>query len=137
MFNKVQALAFAAFMAAGAFAAMPATAQAAGVTAPGSSDTVKSVTTGGMYQEAQSRAEAIRGQADGEATRIYATAYAKDPEFFDFMRSMEAYKDILSQGATVVLSTKSKLFKHLSPKESAAPPTTRSATSPSKSGQGQ
>lgn len=65
--------------------------------------------------EAYRQAETLRGQADAEAARIYADAYAKDPEFFDFLRSMEAYKDIFAQGATLVLSTRSELFKHLVP----------------------
>ncbi|MBN1342366.1 MAG: protease modulator HflC [Phycisphaerae bacterium] len=72
-----------------------------------------------ILAEAYRQAETLRGRADSEATQIYAEAYSKDLEFFDFLRSLEAYKEILSQNATVVLSTKSKLFEHLTPKEPA------------------
>ncbi len=70
-----------------------------------------------ILAKAFAEAETLRGQADGEATAIYAKAYSQDREFFDFLRSLEAYKEILSQGATIVLSTRSELFKHLAPRE--------------------
>src|SRR5262249_39306825 len=45
-----------------------------------------------ILAEAQSRAEQIRGEGDGERNRIFAEAYGKDPDFFAFFRSMQAYE---------------------------------------------
>ena len=61
------------------------------------------------YQEA----ETIKGEGDREAIRIYAEAYGEDPEFFEFLKSLEIYKDILRDKSTLVLSTESELFKYL------------------------
>jgi membrane protease subunit HflC len=54
--------------------------------------------------------------ADAKATEIYATAYNKSPEsvaFYEFTRTMQSYKDIISKNTTLVLSTDSDLFKFL------------------------
>lgn len=54
----------------------------------------------------------VRGQGDQQASRIYGEAYAKDPQFFDFYRSMNAYKSALgSPGTTLVLSPTSDFFR--------------------------
>ncbi len=60
-------------------------------------------------------AEKIRGSADAEATRIYAEAYARDPEFYEFLRSLEAYEKMLDEKSTIVLPADSPLLKVLSP----------------------
>jgi len=82
-----------------------------------------------IMADAHRQAELIRGQGDSEAGRIYAEAYGKDVEFFDFLSSLEACKEVLSQQATVVLSTNSRLFRHLVPKEPASEPKGRSSSS--------
>jgi membrane protease subunit HflC len=65
---------------------------------------------------ARKNAEIIRGDGDGEAARIYATTYGRDPEFFKFYRSMQAYKATLKQGdTTMVLSPKGEFLKELNP----------------------
>ncbi len=61
------------------------------------------------YQKAQS----IKGKADAKAIAIYAKAYNKDPEFYSFMKSLEAYKQTLNQKSELILSTDSELFKFL------------------------
>lgn len=43
-----------------------------------------------IVAEAQKRAQILRGEGEGEATRIYNDAYTKDPQFFDFFRSLQA-----------------------------------------------
>lgn len=43
-------------------------------------------------------AQIIRAEADAEAARIYATAYGKDPQFYDFYRAMESYRRTFEQG---------------------------------------
>jgi len=63
--------------------------------------------------EAQREAEIIRGEGDGERTRIFAEAFEKDPEFYAFYRSMEAYKKGLGQGTTYVLSPDSDFLGYL------------------------
>jgi membrane protease subunit HflC len=62
---------------------------------------------------AYKRVQEIRGEADAKATEIYAQAYTQRPEaaeFFKFIKSMETYRKILNQDATIVLSTDSDLF---------------------------
>ncbi len=69
-----------------------------------------------IQSEAYRQVEEIRGVADAKATEIYAGAYnrnAQSVEFFEFTRTMQAYKDIISDGNTLVLSTDSDLFKFL------------------------
>ncbi len=78
--------------------------------------------------EAYRQVEEIRGRADAKATEIYARAYNQSPEaatFYEFTRTMQAYKSIVSQNTTLVLSTDSDLFKFLkgmSPDGKVAPP---------------
>ena len=63
--------------------------------------------------EAQQQAEIIRGEGDKERNNIYAAAYNKDPEFFAFYRSMEAYRRGLGEGTTYVLSPDSDFLSYL------------------------
>lgn len=80
-----------------------------------------------IQSEAYREVEEIRGVADAKATEIYAGAYnqsAQSVEFYEFTRTMQAYKSIISENTTVVLSTDSDLFKFLkgmSPGDSGAP----------------
>ena len=46
-----------------------------------------------LIAEAQREAEILRGQGDAEAIRIFAEAFGQDPEFFDFYRSLQAYRE--------------------------------------------
>lgn len=55
----------------------------------------------------------IRGQADAEVIRIAADAYSKSPEFYQFLRSLEAYKQTLGQNTVLVLSTDNDFLRHL------------------------
>ena len=58
----------------------------------------------------------IRGEADAKATEIYANAYTQGPQaagFYRFLKSMETYRKVLGQDATIVLSTNSDLFEML------------------------
>ncbi|WP_371398344.1 protease modulator HflC [Fretibacter rubidus] len=63
--------------------------------------------------EAQQKAEIIRGEGDKERNNVYAAAYNKNPEFFAFYRSMEAYKKGLGTGTTYVLSPDSDFLSYL------------------------
>jgi membrane protease subunit HflC len=58
-------------------------------------------------------AEIIRGTGDAERNRIFASAYGQDPEFFEFYRSMEAYRSaLIDSGTTMVLSPDSEFFRY-------------------------
>lgn len=64
--------------------------------------------------EAYRDAERIRGEGDAEATSIYAEAYTKDPEFYAFTRSLNAYRETFSsKGDVLLLDPDSDYFKYL------------------------
>ena len=63
----------------------------------------------GGYRQAQE----LKGQADAKAAAIYARAYGRDPEFYQFMKSMETLGAALDSGSTLILSTDSELLKYL------------------------
>ena len=60
--------------------------------------------------EMEQRSAEIRGEADAEVIRIAAEAYSKSPEFYKFLRQLEAYKNSLSKGTRLVLSTDNEFF---------------------------
>ncbi|MFS8145531.1 protease modulator HflC [Rhizobium sp. BR 249] len=63
--------------------------------------------------DAQRDAEILRGQGDAERNRIFAEAFSKNPDFFEFYRSMAAYSAALSsQDTTLVLSPNSEFFRY-------------------------
>ncbi len=65
-----------------------------------------------LVAKAQQQSQEIRGEGDAEAIRIYADAFGKDPDFFAFYRSMEAYRNALGgEGTTFVLSPDSDFFR--------------------------
>lgn len=67
-----------------------------------------------ILAEAQKQSDIIRGQGDAERNQIYAKAYSKDPKFFAFYRSMQAYKGALSdKDTTMVISPTGEFFKYL------------------------
>ncbi len=61
------------------------------------------------YEESQK----LRGSGEAEATTIYAQNFGHDPEFYAFVRSLEAYETLLASGSTLVMSTDSDLFRYL------------------------
>jgi len=66
-----------------------------------------------LLAEAEKDAELKRGEAARKAIEVYAAAHGKDPEFFQFLRSLEAYKKLLNEKTTLVLSSDSELFRYL------------------------
>jgi membrane protease subunit HflC len=68
-----------------------------------------------LLAESYMQAEKIKGEGDAEAVRIYAEAFEKDPEFYSFVRTLEAYGNSLSEGTTIVLPSDSEFFQYLSP----------------------
>ena len=66
-----------------------------------------------ILANADKEAEQIKGAGDAQSIKIYADAYGKDLEFFEFVRSLEAYKQTLKTDLTLVISSDSKFFKYL------------------------
>ena len=66
-----------------------------------------------IISEAYRTAQEIKGKADAEATRIYAQAYNLDPEFYQFMRTLETYRATLEKETWLILSTDSEFLKYL------------------------
>jgi membrane protease subunit HflC len=66
-----------------------------------------------ITSEAYQKVQEIKGQADAEATRIYANAYNLDPEFYQFMRTLESYSNTLDEQTWLILTTDSEFFKYL------------------------
>jgi membrane protease subunit HflC len=64
-----------------------------------------------ILAEAYRTAEILRGEGEAIATEIYAKAYSKDAEFFEYIRTLDAYKQILDDESIIVLPSDSKLFK--------------------------
>jgi membrane protease subunit HflC len=66
-----------------------------------------------LIAEAQSKGEQTRGEGDAERNRIYAEAYGRDPGFFAFYRSMQAYESGLHAADTrMLLSPDSSFFRY-------------------------
>lgn len=66
-----------------------------------------------LIAESRRQSQELRGEGDSQAIKVYADAFGKDPEFFSFYRSMEAYRKALKpDGTTMVLSPDSDFFKY-------------------------
>lgn len=76
-----------------------------------------------ILAEARKTAQIARGEGDAQSIKIYADAFGKDPQFFAFYRSMEAYKKALGNGAntTMVLSPDSEFFRYFGSESGNAP----------------
>ena len=57
-----------------------------------------------LRAEAEREAEILRGEGEGERTKILNKAYGQDTDFFNFYRSMQAYNRSLREGTYMVLS---------------------------------
>ena len=66
-----------------------------------------------IQAEAYQIAQQVRGAGDATALKIYADAYNRDPDFFQFMRTLEAYEKTLKDETTVVLSPDSDFLRYL------------------------
>ena len=66
-----------------------------------------------IISNAYLESQKIRGEADAEAIKIYAKAYNQDPEFYDFIKSLDAYELTLDEDTRLILSTESEFLKFL------------------------
>ncbi len=64
-----------------------------------------------LLAEARRTAEELRGEGDAAATKIYAEAFEQDPEFFEFLRTMEAYKKAVREETLLVLGPDAEFFR--------------------------
>ena len=66
-----------------------------------------------IQSEAYKAAEEIKGRADARATAIYADAYNRDPDFYEFVKTMESYETIIDGNTDLVLSTDAQILRYL------------------------
>ncbi|GGE33072.1 protein HflC [Primorskyibacter flagellatus] len=67
-----------------------------------------------IVSDARRQADIVRGQADARRNAVFAEAFGKDPEFFDFYRSLAAYQKALQAGnSTMVINPDSEFFTYL------------------------
>jgi len=66
-----------------------------------------------LLAEAYEKAEILRGEGDAASIAIYAEAYEKDPDFYAFTRSLDAYEKLVDGKTQIVLSTKNPLLSHM------------------------
>src|SRR5258706_5408322 len=69
---------------------------------------------------AHKQAETTKGEGDAESTRIYGQAYSRNPKLYKLLRTLEAYKKILDDKTTAILSSDSELLKILTRGQSGA-----------------
>jgi len=66
-----------------------------------------------LLAEAYKKEQGIRGEGDAESIKIYAKSLEKDPEFYSFIRSMEAYKVLFKEKSTIILPPDTEFFRFL------------------------
>jgi membrane protease subunit HflC len=72
--------------------------------------------------EARKQAEILRGEGDAEAARVYAEAHGVAPEFYGFVRRLDAYRKTIGRNTTLVLPPDNEFFDLLSGFEARTPP---------------
>jgi len=75
-----------------------------------------------LLAEAQRQAQVLRGQGDAESTRIFAEAFNRDPQFYSFYRSLQAYRQSIGDGTTLVLTPDTEFFRYFRDMQGAPPP---------------
>lgn len=66
-----------------------------------------------LTAEARKQADITRGQGDALAVKIFADAYGRDLEFYQLVRTLEAYRNSITEGTTLILSPNSEFFRYL------------------------
>ncbi|MBN2534543.1 MAG: protease modulator HflC [Spirochaetales bacterium] len=66
-----------------------------------------------ILAEAYKQSEIIKGEGDRKALKTYAEAYSHDPDFFEFLKSLDTCSEVLKNKSTLILSTDSELLKYL------------------------
>ncbi len=66
-----------------------------------------------ILAEAYKISEKLKGEGDAKAIKIYADAYSNDMEFYQFLRSLEAYKKALKEDTKLIITSNSPFFKYM------------------------
>jgi len=66
-----------------------------------------------IISEAYKNSQSIKGEGDAKATKIYADAYNKDPDFYSFLKTLETYDNTVDKNTTLILTTEGEYFKYL------------------------
>ena len=66
-----------------------------------------------IQSEAYRKAQEIKGKADALAITIYANAYNRDPEFYEFLKTLETYEKTIDNKNTIIMTTDSDYYKFL------------------------
>jgi membrane protease subunit HflC len=66
-----------------------------------------------IISAAYEQAEKIKGEGDAEAIRIYAEAYSKDPQFYQLVRTLEAYEKLIDKDTTIIMPADAELLKFI------------------------
>jgi len=66
-----------------------------------------------IQSTAYQKAQEIKGRADAEAIKIYANAYNRDPEFYEFLKTLETYEKTIDDKNTMIMTTDSDYYKFL------------------------
>jgi membrane protease subunit HflC len=70
-----------------------------------------------ILSEANRKSQVLKGEGDATATKLYADAYQKDPKFFYFLKTMEAYKTTFGEQDTMIMTPESEFFRYLKDSE--------------------
>ncbi len=65
-----------------------------------------------ILSQAYEKAQILKGDGDAQAIKIYADAFQKDPEFYKFLRSLEAYEKFIDEKTTTILSTDADILEY-------------------------
>jgi membrane protease subunit HflC len=85
-----------------------------------------------IISAAYEQAERIKGEGDAEAIRIYADAYSKDPDFYQLVRSLEAYEKLIDKDTTIIMPADAELLRFINSATPEGQRTSVAATSRSK-----
>jgi membrane protease subunit HflC len=63
--------------------------------------------------QAYEQAQKIRGEGDAEALKIYAEAYNRDPEFYQFWKTLQTYEEVIDEDTTIIISPDSDFARYI------------------------
>lgn len=67
-----------------------------------------------IQAEAYREAQQLKGEGEAEAIRIYAESFKQDPEFYQFLRTLESYQKSFSENTTILFSSENEYIQYLS-----------------------
>jgi membrane protease subunit HflC len=66
-----------------------------------------------IISQAYRKAQEIKGKADARSTKIYASAYNNDPEFYSFLKTLDTYATTVDEKSTIIMTTESDYYGYL------------------------